>query len=73
VLTKFIETSYSFAFGVENLTSEPMKYLVDCSTSTNMIYSEKDGKVEKVVKPGEIKFFLHSESSPGAESFTRGC
>ena len=73
VLTKFFETSYTFAFGLTNTSKKPKKFLIDCSTSTFMIYSEPGGKIEKIIQPGETAFMMHSEAAPGAETFTRGC
>lgn len=45
---------------------------VDCTSSRNMVFSEKGGKITKMVEPGQIEFMIHSEAAPGAEEFAKG-
>lgn len=37
-----------------------------------MVFSDDNGKVTKVVKPGEFVFMLHVEAAPDIEEFAIG-
>lgn len=72
LLSKFSEQSYTFSYGVENLGHKALEMTIDCTTSTNMVFSEPSGKVTKIIEPGTIEFMMHAEAAPGAEEFARG-
>lgn len=72
LLCKYHPISYTFSFGMENLSDGPLELRLDCNQSRNMLYSEPDGKMVKIVEPGKLEFFMHSEAAPGAEEFARG-
>lgn len=72
LLNKYHQSSYSFSFGVENLSDAPLELRLDCNKSRNMLYSEPSGKVVKVVEPGHLEFMMHAEAAPGADEFARG-
>jgi hypothetical protein len=52
LLSKFSEQSYTFSYGVENLSSKAIEFTVDCNTSRNMIFSENGGKITKIIEAG---------------------
>jgi hypothetical protein len=72
LLNKFCEQSYTFSYGVENTSSRAIELTIDCNSSRNMVFSENNGKVTKVIEPGQIEFLMHAEAAPGAEEFARG-
>lgn len=49
-----------------------MEVTLDCNTSTNMVFSEPNGKVTKIIDPKTLEFMMHAEAAPGAEEFARG-
>lgn len=72
LLNKFSEQSYTFTYGIENISNRTIEVTLDCNSSRNMVFSEASGKVTKVVEPGQLVFFMHAEAAPGAEEFARG-
>jgi len=72
VVSKFYEPSYSFAFGILNLSGMELEFTLDCTTSKNMVFSDPAGQVTKLIEPGELAFMMHSEAAPGCEEFARG-
>jgi hypothetical protein len=57
-----------------NISEEPVEVTIDLSSkSKNMLYLPIDGKVTKVVSPGEIEFFVHAIANPSQESFVKKC
>ena len=72
LIHKFNEQSYTFSYGVENLSHKTIEITLDCNSSRNMVFSETSGKITKVVDPGQIVFLMHAEAAPGAEEFARG-
>ena len=72
LLYKFYESSYTFSYAIENIGSKTLEITLDCvKDSRNMIFTESNGKMIKVVEPCHIEFFMHAEAAPGAEEFAR--
>lgn len=69
---KFSESSYTFTYAIENLSSKPLEITLDCNNSSNMVFSENKGKITKIIDPGCYEFMMHAEAAPGAEEFARG-
>jgi len=72
LISKFSEQSYTFSYGVENLSSKAFEFTLDTTSSRNMVYSEPNGKITKIIEPGALEFMMHAEAAPGAEEFARG-
>jgi hypothetical protein len=72
LLSKFSDQSYTFSYGIENLGHKALEITLDCTSSRNMVFSEANGKITKVIEPGCIEFMMHAEAAPGAEEFARG-
>lgn len=66
------EQSYTFTYGLENTNSMPIEVTLDCTSSTNMAYSDPKGRVTKVVHPGELEFLMYAEALSGYDEFARG-
>ena len=61
--------SSTFSYGIKNLTSTVKEFTLDCSASVNVLFSEGDGRVTKLVPPGELVFFLNVEAKEGEDEF----
>lgn len=44
---------------------------MDCSSSSNMLFSTKSDIIKKRVEPGELEFFLHALGIPSEQEFIR--
>lgn len=72
LLNKFSEQSYTFSYGIENISHKAIEITLDCNSSRNMVFSENSGKATRIIEPGQIEFIMHAEAAPGAEEFARG-
>jgi hypothetical protein len=68
---KLYTGSYSISFTLENLSHRTCEFTLDLSGSRNLLFSESQGKVTKMIGPGSSEFMLHAEAMPGAEEVAR--
>lgn len=67
----FSEQIHAYSYGVLNTGPAPIIAQIDCSSSTNMIFSPRMNIIKKRVEPGELEFFLHGMGLPTEEEFVR--
>jgi len=69
---RFYPSSYSFTFTLENLSAtRSYEFTLDLSGSRNLLFSEPQGKVTRLIKQGSADFMLHAEAMPAAEEIAR--
>jgi hypothetical protein len=64
--------SWTFQFGLKNIHKRTKVFTLDCSTSTNSLFSDKGGRVTKQVMPGEFVVMMEVEASADALEFKLG-
>lgn len=70
-LYTFSEQIHAYSYGILNTGPNPIVGQIDCSSSTNMIFSPRSSTIKKRVEPGELEFFLHAMGLPFADEFVR--
>lgn len=70
-LYTFSEQIHAYSYGVLNTGPNTIIAQIDCSSSTNMLFSPRTNVIKKRVEPGELEFFLHAMGMPYAEEFVR--
>ena len=62
--------TYTFQYLIKNKTQKQAVFTVDCSLSVGMLYSERGGRITKMVMPDETTFMLNCEAETDAIEFT---
>ena len=54
------------------MSTVPLEFTLDFSSSVNMLHSSKIHKIAKQVQPGQTEFMMHTMSKPNVTNFKRG-
>ena len=71
LLYTYSDKIVGYSYAVHNTRNKKIKVELDCSKSSNMLFSMPSPKLDKVIEPFETVFFMHSMALPSTSSFKR--
>ncbi|OMJ86345.1 hypothetical protein SteCoe_12132 [Stentor coeruleus] len=67
----FSNKTHCYSYGIYNELPQAIEAILDCSGSSNMLFSSKYPVVKKRIEPGQMEFIMHAMAIPKVDNYIR--